>query len=230
MNDPTVLSPYWSNIDKSILRSQKSVFDKLKIPLKQIATDGESHGDWMDRVAKNPEEEIIVFADIDAFPLNRDAYELAVKTAEIGGIFGLAQIANHIDPLGIYAGPMFLAFSKETYLRLGQPSLCHSDRHDPAQLLSISAKEFGVPLTLFYPRNVLIPKWALSDVGVFGIGTFYGENDFFHLFESRTASNILLFNAVSEDVVAGQLNFTRYLLMIKPAERLSLWKRLRGQK
>ncbi|MFO8127960.1 hypothetical protein [Yoonia sp.] len=230
MNDPTVLSPYWENVDKSILRSQKSVFDKLGIPLKQVATDGESHGDWMNRVAKSSEDDIIVFVDIDAFPLSRDAYELAVKTARSGGIFGLAQVANHIDPSAIYAGPMFLAFSNETYLRLGQPSLCHSDTHDPAQLLSIRAIEIGVPLTLSYPRNVLIPKWPLSDIGIFGIGTFYGENNFFHLFQSRMASNIRLLNAVSEDVVSGRLDFARYLLMIQQPERSSLWKRLRGQK
>ena len=62
------------------------------------------------------------------------------------------------------------------------------------------------------PTATLISKWALGSEGVFGIGTFYGRRDFFHLFESRKPAYEALLAAVADDVIkGGQLNFAHYL-------------------
>ena len=230
---PTVYTCYWDNIDATVLSSQKNVFEKLGIPLRQINTNRVPHGVWMTEVARNAGGgDIIIFCDIDAFPINYEIYEKALKVAGDGGIFGMAQVANHLNKSQIYAGPMFMAFSRETYNRLGSPDLSHSATCDPAQLLSVVAMEQSFPIHLEYPRNVIIPKWPLADMGVFGVGTFYGNNDVFHLFESRHAQNVKLFNAVSEDVASGRLNFSNYLeiasegLMVGEKKSLPLAKLL----
>ena len=47
---------------------------------------------------------------------------------------------------------------------------------------------------------------------MFGIGTFYGDNDFFHLFESREPAYEQLLVAVADDAIAQRpLQFARYL-------------------
>lgn len=229
MTEPPVLSAYWDNIDASVLASQSRVFEKLGIELRQVNTEGEHHGAWMTRVAEEGGEGIVVFCDIDAFPLKRSAFEKAVAVARAGGVFGMAQVANHLDPDMIYAAPSFLAFSRETYEKLGRPSLRHTEELDPAQLLTVRAQEEGIDVQLLYPGTYIIPKWPLADHGVYGIGTFYGDREVFHLFESRKSLNIRIFNAVSEDVVADRLDFARYLELANvPREQMKKKKRFRG--
>jgi len=61
-----------------------------------------------------------------------------------------------------------------------------------------------------------MPVWALAHSGVFGVGTFYGENEFFHLFESRKPYSSDIFSAVASDVInKNPLNFERYLQLSK---------------
>ncbi len=228
MTEPIVRSAYWDNMNSRIVTSQAKVFAELGIPLVQENTTGEHHGDWMTRIANSCDDEILLFCDIDAFPLTRAAYEKAVALAKNGMLFGMAQTANHIDPDMIYAAPSFLAVSQETYDALGRPSLAHSETFDPAQQLTTKAQEIGVPIQLSYPGTFILPKWPLADVGVYGIGTFYGDNEFFHLFQARFAAHIEIFEAVSEDVVAGHLKFGRYLELAKiPLEPIKS-KKFRG--
>ena len=65
--------------------------------------------------------DIVVFCDIDAFPLSRQAYLNAVAHAEQGAVFGLAQFSNHKKTQDVYAGPMFMAFRKDCWEALGKP-------------------------------------------------------------------------------------------------------------
>jgi hypothetical protein len=225
---PRVLSAYWNNIDQTVLASQKAVFDALGIDLVQVNTEGEHHGAWMTRMAQEAGDDIVIFCDIDAFPLKLSAYERAISVAQAGGIFGMAQVAYHLDPDMIYAAPSFLAFSKDTYAKLGKPSLGHSETVDPAQLLTVRALELGVDVELLYPGAVVKPKWPLAQRGIYGIGTFYGDNEVFHLFESRFSQHIQILNAVSEDVVAGKLDFDRYLRLSGTAQAPMRRKRFRS--
>ncbi|MOA31352.1 hypothetical protein D3C78_1525040 [compost metagenome] len=102
--------------------------------------------------------------------------------------------------------------------------------------MSVLAREAGIPVVMPAVSACLLPKWSLGNEGVFGIGTFYGKNDFFHLFESRKPAYEAIFHAVADDVLAGRpLNFRHYLEIVEqlqaaengqPARRRPWWKRL----
>lgn len=213
---PAVYSMHWNNISPTVKIGQMNVFSFLNIPLIQENADQVSHGAWMNEVVeRHQSEDLILFCDIDAFPLNRDAYLQAIQAASQGQIFGLAQFSSHKTSQQIYAGPMFIAFRKSTWEALGSPSLDRSKLHDAGELLTVRARENGIPLSLAKPTACLIPKWALADQGIFGIGSFYGDCDFFHLFESRRPAYEAIFDAVVSDVVASRpLNFEHYLKLV----------------
>lgn len=216
---PIVYSMHWDNIPDVIRHGQKAVFDALGIALIQENANKKSHGVWMNEVIdRHASNSIIVFSDIDAFPVNAAAFERAVACAAAGGIFGLAQFSNHKKNTDIYAGPMFMAFRKSTWEQLGRPQLRSSPDNDAAEVMSVLARQKGVSLELVRPSSCLIPKWALAEHGVFGIGTFYGDCDFFHLFESRRPAYERLFEAVVADIVAQRkLNFREYLAIADAA-------------
>lgn len=210
---PPVYSMHWNNIADAIRQGQKEVFDHLGIVLIQENADQQAHGTWMEEViSRHQPDDVIVFCDIDAFPLTRAAFSNAVQKARSGAVFGLAQFSNHKKTQEIYAGPMFMAFRKDCWEKLGRPIMKSDKQFDAAEALSVSARKAGVPIVLAYPTSTLIPRWALASKGVFGIGTFYDENDFFHLFESRKPQYEQIFSAVVSDVVNGRgLNFDLYL-------------------
>lgn len=210
---PIVLSPYMSNASRELLDAQRRVFAHLNVPLEQVCIDGTAHGAWMDNVAKSEDAGTVVFADIDAFPLTRAAHERAVAAASDGRIFGLAQSANHLANTSPYAGPCYLAFDRMVFRAIGSPSLAHDYRCDPAQALSIRAYERQVAVELVRPTTVLKPLWPLGSEGLFGIGTFYGANEFFHLFQSRRSAHIDIFLAVASDVLEDRLDFAAYIAM-----------------
>lgn len=218
---PIVYSLHWRNISSVIIESQKSVFKYLNIPLSQQENDGKDHGEWMTEILeKSDDEDIIIFCDIDAFPLNRSAYENSVAHARSGGVFGLAQFSNHLPGSEIYAGPMFMALSKSVWIQLGRPNLSASKTSDAAEILSILASDSGVSLQLSHPVCCIKSKWALANQGVFGIGTFYGKFDFFHLFESRQKSSVNLISRVADDIICARpLDFSTYLRLV-PSENV----------
>lgn len=220
---PAVYSMYWNNIPDGIKNGQRAVFDRLGIELIQENANRKSHGLWMNEViGRHGSDDIVVFSDIDAFPVNREAYLQSVKYAADGFLFGLAQFSNHKSNQDLYAGPMFMAFRKRTWESLGRPSLDRDKQYDAAEVFSALARNRGVGLKLVMPSSCLIPKWALAEHGVFGIGTFYGECDFFHLFESRRPAYEMLFDSVVADVVAGRkLNFRHYLEIAACAQNVS---------
>lgn len=213
---PTVYSLHWKNISPLIVKSQKAVFKHLNIPLSQQEIDRMDHGQWMTEILeRSNDNDIVVFCDIDAFPLNRQAYERGLAYAHSGGVFGLAQFSNHIPTSEIYAGPMFMAVQKNVWIRLGCPSLSATKNADVAEMLSIRARHFGVPVMFVQPVCCVKSKWALANQGIFGIGTFYGELEFFHLFEARKKSSINLFAKVADDIICSRpLDFTTYLRLI----------------
>lgn len=228
--NPVVHSMHWDNIDKSVINGQRKVFDALGIPLEQHNADRVQHGKWMDAVVnKASDDSIIVFCDIDAFPTNYLAYQQSVIFAEKGGLFGLAQFSNHKPTQHLYAGPMFMAFSKELWYELDQPSFERTKVCDAGEGLTLAAIKQNKQIQLVKPNCCLEPKWALKDQGVFGIGTFYGECDFFHLFESRQPEHEILFGMVVDDVIMHQpLRFNEYLNVMKGRKKSSksFWRKV----
>lgn len=223
---PPVYSFYRSNISPDIIESQAKVFKHLGIDLIQCLDDRVTHSDWLDRVF-NEGRDLTVVCDIDAFPLSRAAYIRFIERVQLGAVVGLEQVANHLDLSATYAGPMFLGCLGKIYQDLGRPSLAHTERMDVGQNLTIAAEKRGVTIEMIAPQFAILPKWPLADRGIFGIGTFYGSLDFFHLFESRKDSSIALFKAVSECVIGGKHDFARYLAEAgqapTPKKRRKFW-------
>lgn len=218
---PIVYTMYWDNIPLGILEKQKAVFDHLGLALKQERAHKVLHGQWMNALLeRHASDDIVVICDIDAFPLKRTAYEQAIADAERGALFGLAQFSNHKPGHEIYAGPMFMAFRKRLWEELGKPDLQSNKQHDAAEVMSALARRQGVELVMPKPTSTLMSKWALGNEGVFGIGTFYGDCDFFHLFESRKPAYEVLLAAVADDVVQDKpLDFSRYLHLVQALEQ-----------
>lgn len=232
LEDMIVVSPFMPNISQTIVDGQARVFEKLGVPLEQVPFKGKEHGDWMDEYVRATDREIIAIADIDAFPISREGMQRAFDTAVGGGVFGLAHVANHKDPDDVYAGPILMTFAAETYRAMGSPSLRRDKQFDAAQGLSAAARAKGIALDLAYPNTSIRPVWPMSHVGVYGIGTFYGGNQFFHLFQSRKGNHVTLFEQVADDVLNDRpLDFARYLGILDmkdETKKKGLLKRLLG--
>jgi hypothetical protein len=201
-----------SNISVELRRSQRRVFEHFGLELEQQVDDQRTHGEWMRwLLEKHRDEDVVVIADIDAFPLKASAVLDLVFSANKGEVAGLAQVANHKDPSRIYAGPMFIALQAGLYRQLGSPNLKRWSQGDVGQKITDLAHAQNVPVRLIEPKFALVPKWDFAGRGVFGVGTFYGDLEFFHLFESRNPGNEAVFVAVAEGTIAGQHDFAEYL-------------------
>ncbi len=212
---PTTYTFYQSNIDRALVEAQAAVFAHLEIPLVQQLDDKLNHGRWMTGIMRdNSLGDLAVVADIDAFPLNREAYRKLTETAAQGSVTGLAQVAAHKNPDHVFAAPAFFAARRDVYQQLGAPEMDRTDHSDVAQILTLCAEKAGVPVLLIWPKFAIAPRWALAQSGVFGIGTFYGANDFFHLYESRRQQSRDLFLAVAEGVIRGRHDFDRYISIV----------------
>ncbi|RRH73976.1 hypothetical protein [Falsigemmobacter faecalis] len=212
---PPVKTFYRENISRELLEAQRMVFAHLGIELQQELEKGMKHADWLDRSFGGTSDEVVVVCDIDAFPLNTAAFAAMVGRARSGVLTGLEQVANHVTNRAPYAGPMFLAAPAGLWQRLGRPASRATEAVDVAQAFTVAARAAGSGVEVIAPRFAIAPKWALGDRGVFGIGTFYGDLDFFHLFEARLQSPVELFCAVAEGVVSGRHDFARYLEIMR---------------
>lgn len=212
---PPVRTFYRSNISTDIITAQARVFEHLGIELIQTLDDSQTHAQWLDKTFGETED-LIVVCDVDAFPLNRPAFVAFVERIRAGSIVGLEQVCNHFGKNDSYAGPMFLGCTSEVYATIGQPSLADTEDMDVGQPLTHVAQENGLTVEMIAPRFAIQPKWPLGNRGIFGIGTFYGELDFFHLFESRHASSLTLFKEVADGVIRGEHDFGQYLAALRP--------------
>ncbi|WP_299694238.1 hypothetical protein [uncultured Tateyamaria sp.] len=215
---PTVHSFYRYNIEQRLLDAQRRVFDHFDVPLNQWRDDKANHAGWIDALlADDSLDDIVVIADIDAFPLSHEAYAGMVAAAERGAIAGLAQTTNDKRPDRIFAAPMFMAFRRDVWRDFGAPSLAPYETGDVAQILTDIAEARGVEVALTYPSFALRPIWPLADRGVYGTGTFYGDMDFFHLYQARHVNTVDLFCAVADGAIAGRHDWAAYLGMIEAA-------------
>lgn len=214
------LSMYWDSVAPGVLQAQRRVFRALGLPLTQLRTERTLQGDWMMAMLERAaDDEIVVFCDVDAFPLKAEVFHRAVQVARDGGIFGVAQTSSHVPATTeVYAGPAFLAFSMPTWRDLGCPDLRATADADVAQLLTRLARRRNATIELLRPTACLEPRWALGNDGVFGVGTFYGEQEFFRMCEAKDARQQAVVHAVADDVIDGhQLSFRRYLEAMRAA-------------
>jgi len=106
---------------------------------------------------------------------------------------------------------MFFALKAKVFRSLGSPNLEKWKHGDVGQIITDLAHEKGISVKAIEPRFAIAPKWNFAGKGVFGVGTFYGELDFFHLFEARKQENLDLLKAVADGTIAGIHDFEKYI-------------------
>lgn len=199
-----ILSMYWNNIDPRIIKAQADVFAYWGYPIEQVEGTGTDHGDWLDSVMDAlPEDETILFVDIDCVPTRKSAIEKAFAAANAGHFYGVAQVANHKDKAHIYISPVYMCISKASWRAMGSPSFKETTISDAGQHVTRVAEEKNYPIEMSMPTGCLKPMWNLADVGLYGIGTFY-QSGLFHLFQARKQRNIKWFLRVCELIKSGE--------------------------
>lgn len=182
-----IVSFYKHGLNLEILKAQKNVFDKFKIPLLQVEFKN-THHDAIENFLRNNKFDVISIIDIDFIPLKKDVFEVANNIVTSSNVvYGNAQSSNSFA----YVAPSFLNFSNSTYNIINCSSFVggiYRDKEiDVAELFSIKAREKNISLQFSLPINVIQPLWKCkvgSPQFEFGVGTFY-DNNTFHCFEIR---------------------------------------------
>ncbi|CAM8388134.1 hypothetical protein MCEET85_00865 [Candidatus Methylopumilus planktonicus] len=194
---------YWNNVDLEIVVMQQKVFSFLGLKLQQLERTGQKHGEFLNEQLKTARlNDVLIFVDIDCVVMNAEVVYKAANFAKKGGIWGCSQVANHLeDSFHAYAGPMFHAISKKTWLKMGSPSYSADKYNDIGQNITRQAQLKNINIYLARPLYSLIPKWPHGKDYLFGIGTFY-ECGVFHLFESRKGVFNKLFKIVGDSIIS----------------------------
>jgi hypothetical protein len=82
-----------------------------------------------------------------------------------------------------------MAFSFETYKKLGYPSTKITSQFDSAGKITHSAYQKNVDVEFIEVTGCREPKWKFDDGSMFGNGTTYG-NLVYHEFEINSNQNI----------------------------------------
>lgn len=216
-----LISMYWKNVAPEIIELQLKVFKSLGLKLLQLERTGQNHGEFINEQLRSAEiDDILIFVDIDCVVMNADVVFTAAEFAKNGGIWGCSQVANHLeDNLHVYAGPMFHAISKKTWLKIGSPSYSGDKYNDVGQFITRKAQSNNINIYMAKPLYSLIPKWRHGSGYPFGIGTFY-EYGIFHLFESRKNTYNKLFLLVGESII--NKNRIDYLALTNIAKKIEM--------
>ena len=225
MPNPCIVSVFMKNINTKTVELQKKVvekFNKSKVPHLQVLTDA-SHAHTMEKItellAKNGYDAIL-FLDIDAVPVHEEAIDYYLQQAYAGKLIGDAQRTNHIqNNQHVFAAPHAMAFTIETYKKIGKPSFDLTSRGDVAEELTFRAEESNIPVEIVLPTRYdkepikfhweldQRPYWALADgMPNYGIGTTYGNEKgelFWHLYQIFHPGQQELFWKKCEELLNG---------------------------
>jgi hypothetical protein len=200
---------YWPDLDKRFPSAHKLLMEQFNIPVNYHETQI-SHGDWLDRILRSSRAEVVGFLDVDCIPLHPAAITNVAQSALSNKtISGIVQVANDIAPMShIYISPACIFIHRRTYHELGSPSLKAKERrYDVAELLSKRAAARGIrTIGLFpthYEKEGKNGVWRLHNYGFYGIGSVYGGNQFYHLWQCRYPSNAELFQKRCSEVISG---------------------------
>lgn len=206
---------YWDNIDRKIADAHAKVMYHFGVPV-VYTKQNINHYDWMDSILTTSDADIIGFIDIDCVPVSLLYYYKILELAKLGYIVGPAQSTNCIpDREHIFAAPSFLFVPRKAYNYIGKPSCKNNNRSDCAQEITRAAENNKYPYRLLYPTKFEKPAggglWRLGNYGYFGIGTVYGDNGLYHLFQSRLSENVDLFVKRCDEIIKGTFDSTNFM-------------------
>lgn len=195
-----IVTFYNWRVKQEVPEAQMKVFKHFNIPLEQIQPENwDGHGGTINKFLKENDWSILGLFDVDCIPLNDKVVAKAIQFAKDGGIYSVAQKANHIPNSDVYASPAFLFISKETYDKIGSPTFIYTDRADTGGEITIKAREHGVKIQLLYPTHVEQPLWELTNNIKFGRGTTY-DNSVYHSFLARKKESMKFIKKCEEIV------------------------------
>lgn len=210
----------WSNIDDKMMEGHKSVYEHFDIPI-AYTRDNYDHGEWMDYICQTEDADLFVFFDVDCIPLNETIINSCIEYCSMtGGFVGPAQASNHYGPpipSHVFASPAFFMMPKTTYQSLNCPTFRSvQGRSDVGQEVSRVADEMGVPYHCLYPTKYErglrtsnpLGYDKLGNYGRYGIGTVYGNDDVYHLYEGRTKKNVDKFVERCSQVIEDSFDST----------------------
>ena len=202
---PIIVTGYNDKIDPRIVQYQAMAVDKFRngIPFFAYNYTGSDmlHGDVCNKLIHKMFYEYqegadcILFLDIDAIPLSKEALEWTLHMAYSGHLVGNAQRSNHYDnDQHVFAAVSYAAFTRETFEKAGSPTMCFSKKYDCSELLTVKCEDNNIPVSLLLPTHSEAPNqdgeyWNLADgMPKYGIGTTFGNGNMdisYHLFCTR---------------------------------------------
>lgn len=155
------------------------------------------HGEFMDHVLNNSEDDIVAFLDVDCLPINKYDIEDTFKLVEECKTFaGNAQNISHQSNRNfIYAAASFLVIHKQMWELLGKPSMVYEENEDgilvdTAARLTARANQVGANYQLYLPcgySEKFDDTVRLGPYGFYGRGTTYYNT--WHLFRVSEIEN-----------------------------------------
>ncbi|MDB5231153.1 MAG: hypothetical protein JWN76_1958 [Chitinophagaceae bacterium] len=182
------------NVPPSVPLYQKKVFDLFDLPLVQEIS-GKRHPEFMEELLRSTDKEFVLFFDIDAVPLRKEAVFLLLSDLVNGfAMSGALQTASHLNNgKNNYVGPFFMGVQTAFYKSIGSPSLRENADCDVATILTQLAVEKKIPYQYWVPTEIEIKKWLLYRVGYFGVGCVY-NGLVYHSFEIRNGNHYRFVN------------------------------------
>ncbi len=150
VRNPCIASIFMNNVQPKMVELQKQVvakYNKSKIFHYQVLTEAPP-GFTMDKLVDMLEKrghDAIMFLDIDALPLNENAFDYFFEQVYSGKVIGSAQRSNHIqNNQHVFAAPHNVTFTVELYRKLGNPSFMPNYRGDVAANMMRQGVTMGV--------------------------------------------------------------------------------------
>ena len=189
-----VVTVFQNNIPQEVVSAQAEVICRfLPKGCEFIPVEVSHHALGLDDFFRELRHDAYVIFDIDCIPLDDWVIPWMLHNALAGVVVGPAQRANHLENGGhIYAGPSALAFSRNTFDRIGRISFGDTLRGDVAEEITYACERLGIPITLLWPTAVEQPRWSLRPGLSFGNGTTYG-GAVFHAFSISKGDTVGIF-------------------------------------
>lgn len=184
-----VYTPYMENVDISVLRAQRSVFNKFNVNINQIPWPEKEyahpHSDFCNWIVDNENVDFYVFFDIDAIPLKPNFLEILIERAGFDKLVGCEQTTEFISNIP-FAAPSCLIISKKLYNKMGRPRFNPTERSDDTQELTHLAWEQNIEVDFIKFTHCKVPNyyWVFQDGRIYGYGSVY-EDLIYHNFQAR---------------------------------------------
>lgn len=208
-------SLYWPGSDPRLVENHKTVTSHFGLKV-NYHEEKINHGVWIDRVLKTSDADVVGFFDIDCIPLQKSSTLNLIKfVAKNKSIAGAAQASNHIPPMThVYVAPCAFFIWRKLWVELGEPSFSETTKSDVGENVNYIAEANGVRMQALYPTKFESEPeegvWRLNNYGFFGIGTVFGDDQFYHLYQSRMDNNIELFAKRCNEVINGTFDSSSF--------------------